>query len=494
MIMRETRYQPVYYLPRADVRMDLLQQSDHRTHCPFKGNATYWHIAVGDKTVENAAWSYEDPLPDAAEIKDYIAFYWNKMDALYEEDKEVAIDPGAAGHEHNNPFVDWLMREAWDAATTEELVDRLIRRLVAAGIPLLRFNLLLRTLNPQILSNAYIWKRGQGGVEVRTLGHEVAEGSAYLNSPLVSIYEGAGGVRRRLDTPDAQFDYPILKDLHDEGATDYVAMPLKFSDGQINVLTLASDRPGGFSTGDLGQIYEILPVLSRFFEVQALRRTTKSLLDTYLGAHTGELVLSGRIKRGDGQDIPAVVWYCDLRNSTGLADKLSREDYLSLLNQFFDNAAGAVLAAGGEVLKFIGDAVLAIFPVEECPIKTSGACEAALAAAREMEDRMVQLNRQRGEDGKEALGYGLALHLGEVTYGNVGASGRLDFTVIGPAANEAERLAALCKTLKRTVLVSEAFAKRASVGLVCLGEHRLRGVSGRHEIYSLPNPGEAGHN
>jgi uncharacterized protein (DUF427 family) len=271
MVMRETRAQPVYYLPRADVRMDLLQRSDHHTHCPFKGNAAYWHIAMGEKAMENVAWSYEDPLPEAAEIKDYIAFYWNKMDALYEEDKEIAIDPAAASHEHSNPFVDWLMREAWEAVTTEELVDRLIRRLVEAGIPLLRFNLLLRTLNPQVLSNAYLWKRDQGPVEVRNLGHEVAERSAYLDSPLVPIYQGAGGVRRRLDTPDAQFDYPILKDLRAEGATDYVAMPLKFSDGQINVVTMATDRPGGFSTDDLGQIYEILPVLSRFFEVQALR-------------------------------------------------------------------------------------------------------------------------------------------------------------------------------------------------------------------------------
>ncbi len=494
MIVRETRYPPVYYLPRGDVRMDLLQRSPHRTHCPFKGNASYWHLTVGEQTVENAAWSYETPLEEAAEIEGYIAFYWNKMDALYEEDRVVAIDPGDSRHAHRNPFVDWLLREAWDAASSEELVDRLIRQLVEAGIPLFRFNLLLSTLNPQILSTAYVWKRGERSVSVRSLRHEVAQKAAYLNSPLVPIYQGAGGVRRRLEGPGARFDFPILEDLHGEGATDYVAMPLTFSDGQINVLTLASDRPGGFTAGDLGKVYEILPVLSRFFEVQALRHTTKSLLDTYLGQHTGELVLSGRIKRGDGQVIPAVVWYCDLRNSTRLANGMTRDAYLGLLNQFFDSAAGAVLAAGGEVLKFIGDAVLAIFPIEACPIKTARACERALAAARVLDAKIAAVNRHRQAEGEAPLGYGLALHLGEVTYGNVGAAERLDFTVVGPAANETARIAALCKTLKRSVLLSGSFARHVPDGLESLGQHRFRGVSGRHEIFTLPNQGPAGQN
>lgn len=172
----------------------------------------------------------------------------------------------------------------------------------------------------------------------------------------------------------------------------------------------------------------------------------------------------------------------------------TRDSYLGLLNQFFDSAAGAVLAAGGEVLKFIGDAVLAIFPIEACPIKTAGACERALATARDVEAKIAAINRDRNALGETPLGYGLALHLGEVTYGNVGATDRLDFTVVGPAANETARIAALCKTLKRSVLLSGSFARHVPDGLESLGQHRFRGVSGRHEIFTLPNQGPAGQN
>lgn len=172
----------------------------------------------------------------------------------------------------------------------------------------------------------------------------------------------------------------------------------------------------------------------------------------------------------------------------------TRDADLSLLNQFFDSAAGAVLAAGGEVLKFIGDAVLAIFPIEACPIKTARACERALAAARVLDAKIAAVNRHRQAEGEAPLGYGLALHLGEVTYGNVGAAERLDFTVVGPAANETARIAALCKTLKRSVLLSGSFARHVPDGLESLGQHRFRGVSGRHEIFTLPNQGPAGQN
>ncbi|MEM7169375.1 MAG: DUF427 domain-containing protein [Pseudomonadota bacterium] len=484
-VLRETRLSPVFYLPREDVRMDLLSRSDHLTHCPFKGNATYWNLEVGDQIVENVAWSYDDALPEAIGIKGHLAFYQNKVDSLFEAESEISIDPAQLAHRHSNPFVDWLMREAWEAADSKELVQRLAQRLREQGVPLWRMNLLIGTLNPQVAGNSYVWALGADDVDVRTLRHDAARSDAFRNSPLIPIYEGRGGVRRRLEGPDPVLDFPILKDLKEAGATDYVAMPITFSDGHINVITLAADRAGGFSTSDLGQIYEVLPLLSRLFEVQALRRSTQSLLRTYLGQRTGDLVLNGQVRRGDGENIPAVIWYSDLRNSTALADRLPRETYLSLLNAYFDGAAGAVEENGGEVLKFIGDAVLGIFPIQKCVIQTAGAAKSALTAAQVALERLDQAKDLIPADASFPVQAGISLHLGDVTYGNVGSQDRLDFTVIGPAANQVVRQGDLCKVLGHPILASSAFVEHLPESFVSLGDHHLRGLPGTHEIFTL---------
>jgi class 3 adenylate cyclase/uncharacterized protein (DUF427 family) len=485
MILRETRLAAVYYLPREDVRMELMERTDYRTHCPFKGDASYWTLCVGDQTAENVLWSYEDPLPEAGVVRDYVAFFRNRMDAWYEEDEEVRIDPVTDTHAHGNPLVDWLMRDAWEASSIGEIVARLARQLRTGGVPLLRMNLMVRTLHPQVMGTSYLWLRDTDAVEERHLGHERAHEEEYLSSPLVPVLDGRGGVRRRLEGNDTPRDFPILRDLRLQGATDYAAMPLTFSDGRIHALTLATDRPGGFSTENLGHLHEILPLLSRLVEVHATRHIARTLLDTYLGAHTGERVLEGRIKRGDGEVIPAVVWWCDLRGSTSLTERLPRQEYLSLLNDFFESTAGAVLDEGGEVLKFIGDAVLAIFPLRDRP----DAAQRALAAARESLVRVERLNEERESRGAEPLGVALALHAGEVTYGNVGVLRRLDFTVTGPTVNEVSRLEDLSKRLGRTVVASETFARLVPGALTSLGRHPLRGVRAEQEVFSLDDAG-----
>ncbi|WP_282606786.1 DUF427 domain-containing protein [Pelagibius sp. Alg239-R121] len=493
LLLRETRYAPVYYLPRDDVRMDLMDRTDHRTHCPFKGNASYWNLTVGDKTTENVVWSYEDPLPEVAEIGGYLGFYQNRMDAWYEEDTEVSIDAGDVAHTRGNPFTGWLMSEAWEAATTPELVARLGRKLVEEGVPLMRLALIVRTLHPQLLGNAYRWHRGSETSNQTEVPYEALTTAAYLNSPLVPIFDGVGGIRRRLEGNNPVLDFPILRDLQADGATDYVAMPLPFSNGQANALTLTTDEPGGFSTKDLGHIYEILPILSRLFEVHALRQMSRSLLDTYLGAYTGERVLNGRVKRGDGEDINAVIWFCDLRDSTSMAENLSRADYLSVLNSFFECTASAVLERGGEVLKFIGDAVLAIFPIDgENPMpgclnctQVGAACFRAIEAAKDSSRRLAEVNAEREARGEAPLRFALSIHKGQVTYGNVGVDQRLDFTVIGPAANEAARIGNICKHLDQEILFSAEIAQHLCDGAVSLGRHSLRGVRGEREIFTL---------
>ena len=398
-----------------------------------------------------------------------------------------------------NPFVEWLLTEALIITSIPELLGGLCRRLVAEDIPLWRMYCLIRTLHPQVFGTSYTWRRDTDAIEEVSAPHGTLESTLHLESPCAAIFDGASAIRRRLDIARPRLDFPILEDLHAENATDYVAMPLPFSDGQVSVISFAADRPGGFSEQELERIHDTLPVLGLRIEVQAMRRTAGTLLNTYLGRHSGERVLNGLIKRGDGEDIHAVIWFCDLRDSTALADSMPREAFLGLLNAFFDCVAGAVLEHGGEVLRFMGDAVLAIFPTGQVSTTAhrecrgiESACRAALAAATVAQANLKALNAARARTEDPPLGFGLALHMGDVMYGNVGVPERLEFTVIGAAANEAARLEDMCKTLDRPILVSAEFARCFPGELVSLGKHNLRGISVPQEIHTLPDGLTAG--
>ncbi len=486
LIMDETRLRSVFYFPRDDVDMSLLTRTDNRTHCPFKGDASYWTIKAGGKTIENAVWSYEEPYDEAAEVKEYLAFSWDAIDDWMVGGERLAEQPGGEAAAEANPFVDWLVQKSWRPKTLGDSVQQLADALVENGLPLWRLRLLIRTLNPQLFGMAYTWRRDEEEVSEFQLPHEALDDPRYLSSPFALIIAGQGGVRRRLEGPNPQLDFPILEELLEEGATDYVAMPLLFSDGQINIITMVSDAPGGFSTHDLGQIYEVLPNLGRQLETHAQRVSSRTLLRTYLGGSAGERVMNGSVKRGDGEEIHAVIWFSDLRRSTTLADTLSRDDYLSTLNQYFDSVAGAVIEQGGEVLKFIGDAVLAIFPIKEAEGASSVACRQALAAVRDAQERINVVNGEREAAGLQPLAFGTGLHCGNITYGNIGTSGRLDFTVIGPAVNEAARIEDMCKSFDEPVLASSVFAACVPGELRSLGQHELRGVRAEEEIFAVP--------
>lgn len=491
-VMRETRLPAVFYFPRDDVNWDHLKPTEHHTFCPFKGNASYWSLEISGRRAENAAWSYEDPFEDARHIKDYVAFYANLVDIVDDAGKSAGERAAASTQAYANPLLDWLLNEAPNTASTKELTEAFARQLQAVGIPLWRMTVIIRTLHPQVMAEALVWWSKQATVDVRRVPYSEIQSPQFLNSPLVPIFEGAGGIRRRLDIPEPVLDFGILEELHAEGATDYVAMPITFLDGQINVLTLASDRPGGFNTNELGHIYEILAPLGRLYELHNMRRTAVTLLDTYLGRHAGERVLNGRIKRGDGENIEAVIWFCDLRDSTPLARSMSQEEFLGALNQFFDCMAGAVLEHGGQVLRFIGDAALAIFPVassdaagEASTGSAEEARERALAAAVEADSRIRRMNAKRKSKGWLPLSYGLALHVGEVTYGNIGTRERLEFTVVGDAANYAARVESMCKTLGRPILASAEFARHCPDCFESLGRHAMRGIDAEQEIFAL---------
>ncbi len=282
-------------------------------------------------------------------------------------------------------------------------------------------------------------------------------------------------MRQRLDDPEPEFDFPIMDELRSKGCTDYVAMPLSFSDGSQHVMTLTSDDPDGFSTPSLGRIFAHSGLIARILEVHALRRAKAALLGTYLGPRSAKRVLAGQSHRGDGETIGAAILYCDLRGSTALADRLPREEMLDLLNDFFERVVTEVDAQGGEVLKFIGDAVMAIFPVDKAPKQ---ACKRAATAAGNILGAMAEAKDDR-------LQCVVALHYGDLSYGNVGAPARLDYTVAGRAANEVVRLQELCKTEGVDSLLSDTISEHLSVPLTKLGEHRLRGTGRLRRVYTL---------
>ena len=388
-----------------------------------------------------------------------------------------------------NRILAWLVEEAWAISESAELAERLAEQLRLLGLPVYRLRITIRTLHPIVVGTSYTWLRDQEAIDVRSVPYSLLETEKYLNSPVSAIFDdGVSAIRRRLDVPQPMLDYPILQELFDEGATDYVALPLHFSDGQVNLITLAADRPGGFSTQELSHLYEALPVLGRLFEAQAMRGTARTLLETYLGRHTGDRVLDGLVKRGDGETIRAIIWYCDMRESTRLAESMPIDAFMTLLNGFFECMAGAVLDHGGEVLKFIGDAVLAVFPIE-APQSGNGsppqdAFAMAMTAARDAMTRVDHLNQLRQESGDAPISFGLALHPGEVMYGNIGVPERLDFTVIGATINEAARLEGLCKEFNQRLLASSDFVESHPGHWRSLGKHCLRGIRTPHEVFA----------
>jgi adenylate cyclase len=260
--------------------------------------------------------------------------------------------------------------------------------------------------------------------------------------------------------------------------TDYYATPLPTITAEKLLASFTTRRPGGFSDEQLAALRRLRIPVGRIAEIMGLRRKAQNILDAYLGQQTGQKVLAGHIQRGYGEEIRAVIWFCDLRDSTPLAESMSREDFLRLLNEYFECVLGPVQERGGEILRFIGDAALAIFPIGNDPAAV--ACAKALEAATESVARMKQLNSTR----HPPLRFGIGLHLGLVLYGNIGTPTRIEFTVIGAAANEAARIEGLCKTLKVDVAVSDNVARHLPGRLRSLGRHQLRGVGLPVEVFT----------
>ncbi|NBC32311.1 MAG: adenylate/guanylate cyclase domain-containing protein [Alphaproteobacteria bacterium] len=391
------------------------------------------------------------------------------------------------------PVIEWLILEGWRINSIPELVEALAEKLLEDGVPAWRTFVLIPQLHPLYVGAGYRWVRGAGEVARRFGEHGIRDQAIFSANPLkLVIVDGYGAVRRRLDDGYKRGEFPLLDELQDEGGTDYVCIPIDFANGDRTAVSFATDHPDGFDTTHLQQFNDLAPLLGRLIEREALRNTAENLLNTYVGHHAGQRILQGQIRRGSGDTIFAAIWYCDLRNFTALSEALPRDSLLALLNGFFDAMATPVHNHRGQVLKFMGDGLLAIFPVDgdcaampnACPLDE--ACGRALDAAAEAEVNMQALNDERVAEGAAPLDYGVALHVGEVMYGNIGAADRLDFTVIGPAVNLSQRIEQLCKTLGRRPLLSKAFAEACRRPTESLGKHDLRGVTGLHDIYAVP--------
>ena len=353
----------------------------------------------------------------------------------------------------------------------------LCRRLVRHGMPLYRVGVFVRTLHPNVLGRGFIWHQPSDTVEVNEAPYDFLQSEQYLRSPIHTVFNQHVEVRRRLADPACPIDYPIIEDLAKEGGTDFLALPLRFINGEVHAASFATRRPGGFSEAEIAGLREIALPLTRIAEIFGYLRKSRDILHAYLGRQAGEKVLEGQIRRGDGQEIRAVLWFCDLRDSTRLADSMSRAEFLVILNEFFECVLQPVLDAGGEVLRFIGDAALAIFPVGA---DAGPACRTAVAAAREAMARMQAANARRSRP----LEFGIGLHLGDVLYGNIGTPTRIEFTVIGAAANEAARIESLCKVLGVPLVLSHLVAEHVP-DCRALGAHRLRGVGAPIELFTL---------
>jgi adenylate cyclase len=376
----------------------------------------------------------------------------------------------------------WLANEA-PHGTVKGLFTGFCQEIVRSRVPIWRASLGLEVLHPEVSGWQHVWT--DQSLVVREADRATAATSAsYLNSPTRVVDETARPFRRQLEAPC--LDMPLLEELRLDGATDYVMYPLPFLDQtRTAVISFATRDAHGFDPASLERLELAVRLLSPYLERHVLRRIAIDLLDTYVGPRTGQRIIEGRVDRGAVEMIEAAIWFADLRGFTRLSEQSPIPEVLAYLNAWFGSIGEVVEAHGGEVLKFIGDAVLAIFPTSG-ELDRMAACRRALAAAQEFCRRIEAENVLRQSSGNPPLAHGLALHVGEVAYGNIGARHRLDFTVIGPAVNRASRLLDLAKQLDHQVLVSQAVAREVDQPLVDLGRYQLRDVQQPQRVFTLP--------
>jgi adenylate cyclase len=378
-----------------------------------------------------------------------------------------------------NDFAFWLADHSH--LSLLEMHKAFCEELVARGLPLWRSSLGLELLHPEQSGVRSLWAADEG--ITKTMAPRGVESTPdYLNSPVRVVDETARPFRQRLDGPMP--DFSILQNLKDKGATDYLIVPLPFLDRSRSAyLSFVTRERAGFSEDDIAVLEGAGRLLSPYVERIALRRMAIDLLDTYVGHHAGERIFSGQIRRGALDEIEAAILMSDLRGFTLLSQERERPIVIETLNAWFDSNAVAVEAHGGEVLKFMGDGLLAIFRAET---DAADAVRRAYAATVDVRSAIDEVNAVRVPAGDLPIEFAMGLHVGQVAYGNVGGQKRLDFTVLGPAVNYASRLQNLAKRLGQPVLISSAFANHLAEPLVAAGAHAMRDIGRSEKVFALP--------
>ena len=386
---------------------------------------------------------------------------------------------------------DWLTEQGLVRASLETLLEGLCERLTQMGFPLMRGYISGRTLHPTISVLACDW-RPNVGVKADAHAHQDSASELYLKSPIKRILDlGLPDLRVRL-TADQASEFPLCEKLREEGATDYIVLHTSFgrnglADGKTGVMSSwTTAKPDGFSDDDIELLRYLAPHLGLAVQARLARDISITLLNTYVGSEAGARILSGEIRRGALDVISSVILMADLRGFTAMAERTPREELVAMLNQYFDCLVTPIVERGGNILKFMGDGLLATFPLNGHPAEHL--CEQALDAAVDALNRVNDLRPERLAEGKPVMDVDVALHLGDVFWGNVGSAERLDFTMIGPAVNQTARIEALCGQYERNLLLSETFAeaaKRSTNRLVSIGRFALRGVQSSQAIYTL---------
>lgn len=390
--------------------------------------------------------------------------------------------------EVDSSLTSWILDQGLGARDLGPLVEGLCHRLAEHGLSIWRMHVSMATLHPTLTAFGGTWWR-ESGYRAEEFGRAEQSEDRWRHSPIRALLEGdVTRMRRRLQGPDASLDFPVLREFRDGGGTDWVARIVPFGSPDSSglpgiVLSVVSDRSGGFADAEIAAIDRLLPALALACYRITLQHVAENLLAAYLGADAGQRVLAGQIERGAATEVDAVVFLADCRGFTGLADVTRSERLLPALNEFLGDVTDIVEAHGGQVLKFMGDGLLAIFSLgdDDAP----AVCGQAIAAAR----AAIEGNRARNDARRAAddlpMELDIALYLGRLMYGNVGSARRLDFTVIGPAVNEASRIEALCEPLGCRILASASFAATCGQELQPVGKHRLRGVAEPQQLFTL---------
>ncbi|WP_208247834.1 adenylate/guanylate cyclase domain-containing protein (plasmid) [Rhizobium sp. T1470] len=381
-----------------------------------------------------------------------------------------------------NRIFKWLMEDAWQERFTDNLFVQLCDRLLEAGIPVERGTMHFRLQHPQWLGARVLWKPGMKEAVINRFDHGIDSAPQYLMSPANEIFNGVEEVIMKL-VPGDDHAYEVYQTLTAEGFTEYLAWPLKHTLGKRHMVSFATKNPGGFDKRDVRYLKKLVAPLAMLSEVRTKNVLARTLLQTYVGPRAAEQILAGSITRGSGATIEAAIMVCDLRDFSTLSNLWPRDDVIEMLNAYFDVLCRPVEQHGGEILKFMGDGMLAIFP-----LTSPDARKNLIAAVRESARGMALLNRGNQAAGRPVLRYGVGVHLGDVMYGNIGSEHRLDFTVIGPAVNLAARLESLTKKTSHPVLISAEFVNSidgSDGSFRSIGKHELRGQDQPLEVFAL---------